>query len=104
MKVIDPAHTYVLEGYVNRKDTQIIYFVKKRPSRVSDGEMIVEQDGTTNEELIDVIIHRLNTFQEGAGGCRQNALAITKLEEAKHWLEDRTNERIARGVEGTHKP
>lgn len=34
--------------------------------------------------------------------CRQNALAITHLEEALHWCQERTAEREARGVEGTH--
>lgn len=34
--------------------------------------------------------------------CRQNALAITHLEEALHWCQDRTAEREGRGVEGTH--
>lgn len=33
--------------------------------------------------------------------CRQNSLAITKLEEAMFWLTDRRNERAKRGVEGT---
>lgn len=32
--------------------------------------------------------------------CRENALAITKLEEALHWLDHRTKNRINRGVEG----
>jgi hypothetical protein len=33
--------------------------------------------------------------------CRENSLAITKLEEALMWLEARTKNRIERGVEGT---
>lgn len=33
--------------------------------------------------------------------CRENSLAVTKLEEALHWLEARTKDREARGVEGT---
>lgn len=33
--------------------------------------------------------------------CRENALAVTKLEEALHWLEHRRKERERRGVEGT---
>ena len=36
--------------------------------------------------------------------CRQNSLAITKLEEARMWLLNRTLERRTRGVEGTMKP
>ena len=33
--------------------------------------------------------------------CRENSLAITKLEEALMWLEQRKKNREARGVEGT---
>jgi hypothetical protein len=32
--------------------------------------------------------------------CRENALTITKIEEAIHWQEARTKDRIKRGVEG----
>lgn len=32
--------------------------------------------------------------------CRENALTITKIEEAIHWQEARTRDRIRRGVEG----
>lgn len=39
--------------------------------------------------------------------CRENALAITKLEEAMMWLEKRRQNRVVQGVEGTsvnHSP
>ena len=35
--------------------------------------------------------------------CRENALVITKLEEALHWLEHRKKDREKRAVEGTSK-
>lgn len=35
--------------------------------------------------------------------CRENSLAITKLEEAMMWLRERTRDREARGVEGTNQ-
>lgn len=35
--------------------------------------------------------------------CRENSLAITKLQEAEMWLRERTREREARGVEGTNQ-
>lgn len=34
--------------------------------------------------------------------CRENSMAITKLEEALLWLRKRTMGREQRGVEGTH--
>jgi hypothetical protein len=60
-------------------------------------------NGCHNEDLIAIVIDRLQGFQSSEFSCRENALAITKLEEALHWLHHRTNARIARGVEGTHK-
>lgn len=35
--------------------------------------------------------------------CRENAVAITKLDEALMWLEKRTKDRESRGVEGFSK-
>lgn len=71
-----------------------------------------EPNGAFVEGVIEAAIDRLNYYQgenrpdgsEGPGKfrCRENALAITKLEEALHWLNHRTADREARGVEGTH--
>lgn len=60
-------------------------------------------NGVHNEDLIAIVIDRMRGFQSGDYACRDNALALTKLEEALMWLRNRTNEREARGVEGTHK-
>jgi hypothetical protein len=58
-------------------------------------------NGISNEALLAIVIDRLQCFQAGEFRCRENAIAITKLEEAMHWLHQRTRERVARGVEGT---
>ena len=60
-------------------------------------------NGISNESLLAVVIDRLQKFQEGPYKCRENALALTKLEEAMHWLQSRTKARTERGVEGTSK-
>ncbi len=59
-------------------------------------------NGVMNEDLIAIVIDRMRGFQSGDYACRDNALALTKLEEALMWLRNRTNEREARGVEGTN--
>lgn len=59
-------------------------------------------NGVTHEALIAIVIDRLRSFQAGPYACRENALALTKLEEAQHWLHSRTLARMRRGVEGTH--
>jgi len=58
-------------------------------------------NGVQNEDLIGCVLTRLQAFQNGDFKCRENALAITKLEEGLLWLRSRTNGREQRGVEGT---
>lgn len=60
-------------------------------------------NGITHEALLAILIDRLQCFQDGPYKCRENALALTKLEEAQMWLLQRTRNRMMRGVEGTHK-
>ena len=60
-------------------------------------------NGITQEVLLAICIDRLESFQSGPYACRENALALTKLQEAQHWLHHRTKARMDRGVEGTHE-
>ena len=57
-------------------------------------------NGCSIEDVIDVLVARLEGFQKGPFKCRENALAITKMEEAKLWLLYRTQKRQAQCVEG----
>ena len=61
-----------------------------------------EPNGAFVEGVILAAIKRLEYFQESKFKCRENAIAITKLEEALHWLNWRTTNREKRQVEGTH--
>lgn len=60
-------------------------------------------NGVHNEDLIGMVICRLEHFQKSEFSCRENAMAITKLEEALLWLRKRTIGRENRGVEGTNQ-
>lgn len=73
-----------------------------------------DMNGITNEALIAVVIDRMRgfqfcrkadgTFEESARGqyaCKENACALTHMEEALMWLQKRTRDRMARGVEGS---
>ena len=53
---------------------------------------------------VDTLIHAAKQIIDGLNKkfpCRENSLAITKLDEALHWLEARTKNRTERKVEGT---
>jgi len=58
-------------------------------------------NGCHQEDLLAIVLHRLQCFQEGDFSCRENAIAITKIEEAMMWLNKRTDDRKSRCVEGT---
>ena len=70
------------------------------------GEDRQEPNGAFVETVIAAAKQRIEYYQtenHGKFACRENALAITKLDEALHWLQHRTAAREAREVEGTHE-
>jgi hypothetical protein len=60
----------------------------------------VGANGVTQEVLLEIVADRLRSFQAGQFACRENALALTKIEEAQHCMQQRTLARMRRGVEG----
>lgn len=60
-------------------------------------------NGVTHEALLAIVADRLRCFQKGPFATKANACALTHIEEAQHWLQQRTLERMRRGVEGTHQ-
>lgn len=60
-------------------------------------------NGITQEVLLAIVIDRLRSFQNGPFPSEANALALNHCEEALNYLQARTRERLARGVEGQTK-
>jgi hypothetical protein len=89
--------TYTLHSFREGGPDQEIRFYKLNSPADQDYE-----HGTTLEELLRVGIERLQALN-AVHSCRENALAITKMQEALMWLNERTRERKARGVEGKHE-
>ncbi|UNA01564.1 hypothetical protein MG295_00147 [Bacillus phage vB_BcgM] len=58
-------------------------------------------NGVTNEDLIAMIMKRIECFQETKFACDDNEEALKGLRKALYHLTARTRERKARGVEGT---
>jgi len=96
MKNIIPGHTYELENFENKDSKgQTLQFIHKEPKEEGSTELKTISDGTTNEEVIEVLLDRLN-FLQSKFPCRENAIAITKLDEALLWLNKRTSDRLKR--------
>ena len=53
--------------------------------------------------LLAIVIDRMRAFNEGEYRCRENALVLTKCEEALHWLKSRADDRARRKVLGTYE-
>jgi hypothetical protein len=100
MVVKTAGHTYELSNFENKNEAgQTLQFIHKEPKEEGSTELVTKSDGTTNEELLEVLIDRMN-FLQSKFPCRENALVITKLEESLMWLNKRTSDRLKRNVEG----
>lgn len=62
----------------------------------------VGEAGAFVETVVQAAINRLQQFQSTRFKCREYSIAITKMEEAIHWLQARTSDREKRGISGTN--
>lgn len=90
MNSTDDGHIYITD------DGQLISFIRKE-----NGQLV--QAGTTNEELIAILIDRIKRLHFRVP-CPENGDAIKYLTKAAEALSRRTLLRVAQGVEGTDRP
>jgi len=102
MKVLKEGHKYELESFEGWDGAeQEIQFIEKIPTG-SGTELTTMYDGTTNEEVLRMLINRMY-YLNNKFPCRENSIVITKLEESLMWLEKRTSDRKERNVEGKYE-
>lgn len=98
MNILEPLyHNYEL-GSFEGTETQNVHFIHKEEK---DGHLVTIKDGTTNEEVLRMLIHRLEGLDQKLHS-HYSANAIVSCKDALMWLEKRTADRKKRGVEGTH--
>lgn len=59
--------------------------------------------GVCDQDLLEIVRHRLQCFQSGPYSSRENACALTHIEEALMWLNRRVEDRIERNVLGRNE-
>lgn len=59
--------------------------------------------GVLDSDLLEIVRDRLKAFQSGPFSSRENAIALTHVEEALLWLNKRVEDRAERGVLGLNK-
>ena len=95
-EVVGPPADAFLEWVVRHdRQTSAIYWQSNVVS-------VVGRNGFQPQELLELVAERLRGLN-AVVPSRETSLAITKIEEAILWLDERTRDRIARGVEGTHE-
>lgn len=91
----------------------VVSFGDGLPERDEDGVRIQFQCGPRKDptarkgvlsvDLLEIARDQLRAFQAGPFACRENACALTHIEEALMWLNRRTEDRAERNVLGTNE-
>lgn len=58
--------------------------------------------GVLDADLLEIVRDRLKCFQQGEFSTRENACALTHIEEALMWMNKRVEDRAERNVLGTY--
>ena len=107
ISAIDSNHAYMVSGFNTGTNPSgsneqppdralVIYF---QNGMIPD----VGVNGVTNEALLAIVADRLRGFQAGPYPCKENAEALRHIEEAMHWHQQRTIDRMRRGVDGGYR-
>ncbi len=95
-----PTPPPLIQPGASASDGKVYEFPGGFKLKFQSGAMELGRNGATTEEVLDMLIEHIGGFQKGPYSCRENALTITKLEEARHWVLDRKQKREAQGVKG----
>lgn len=91
------CHRYLIvadRGLAAPKEVEIDFQKGARKDETSE-------HGILDTDLLEIVRHRLQCFQEGDFATRENDLALAHIEEALMWMNRRVEDRIERDVLGT---
>ena len=86
-----------LDDLLAQEENQIAFIQFQNGPRFEEGS----QRGVGTMDLLEICRHQLTCFQTGDMASRENAIALTHIEEALLWLNKRAEDRVDRGVLGT---
>lgn len=90
-------HTYEVTPIVNNDCEPIAIIQFQNGARNMAGSV----KGVLDVDLLEICRHRLQCFQKGEFATRENAIALTHIEEALLWMNKRVEDRVERKVLGT---
>ena len=90
-------HEYHIEGLNGAFDSPVVI-------KFQNGARLLPDSihGVLDPDLLEIVRHRLQAFQAGPFSSRENAVALTHIEEALMWMNRRVEDRIERNVLGTN--
>ncbi len=101
------------DGHPTGGETRAYVLVGDSPDEGTLALQILWQDGVVDPELgqngafvedvLEAARQRLQFFNSTEFRCRENSIAITKIEEALQWLDWRTRARLIEDVENTYE-
>lgn len=99
VKIIDDGHRYEVEN-LEGGEPQVLQFIKKVLKEPDSTELVTEVNGTTNEEVLSVLIDRM-VYLQNLLPCAENTQISALLDQAMALIKKRAADRDARGVRGT---
>lgn len=100
--VHDDGHEYDLLSFEGGAPIQNIRFIKKEPVAAGSEELRTVFNGTTNEAVLSMMLHRLRFLYEILPDNYTQQI-IERLESCLALCEERTKDRMERGVKGSNK-
>lgn len=92
-------HIYSI-GKVSTPDEEMVEVLATLKFQNGGRNIEGSEHGVTGEDLLEICRHRLQCFQTSEYACRENAVALTHIEEALMWLNRRVEDRLERNVLG----
>lgn len=83
---------------ISNADMSVTIQFQNGPRKVADSI-----HGVIDTDLLEIVRDRLKGFQQGEFATRENACALTHIEEALMWMNRRVEDRIERQVLGTNQ-
>lgn len=106
------SHRYQISGYSRKQEvvansetgeTEIINDVATDINFQNGSILEAGVNGISGEALLAIVIDRLRCFQAGPYASNENMHAMVHATQCLEWLQKRTKNRLARGVEGTNQ-
>lgn len=108
-KTVVLGHHYEVPEYKIVESVGITETGNTLPLIIVRGSKVIEENinspklGSLHEHYLTAMIEDLK-FKHSEFPSKETACAITNLEQARHWLEEREKVREATGVLGTYQP